>query len=125
MLGRIKLGHLGSREFAFARMAAVTVEWGPGGFAVVAFATKLSLDDLDHADLIGPGPHDKDIRMANFALKPDTMKPVREDYGWHLGLLGLPVHDNISVLGLGSGTWETDGDGGPKDRDQRKPQPEV
>jgi len=125
MLGRIKFGHLGRRKFALARMAAVTVERSPGGFAIVAFATKLPLDDLNHADLIGPGPHDKDIGVANFALKPNAMKPVREDHRGHLGLLGLPVHDNISVLSLGSGTGETDGDSSPKDRNQRKPPPEI
>jgi hypothetical protein len=96
-------------------MAAVTVERGPGSFTVVAFAAKLPLDDLNHADFIGSGPHDKDIRMANFALKPNAMKPVREDHGGHLGLFGLPVHDDIPVLSLGSGAGKTDGDRSPKD----------
>jgi hypothetical protein len=117
MLGGIKLWYLGCREFALAGMAAVAVEGGPGDLAIVAFATKLPLDDLDHADLIGSGPHDEDVGVANLTLKPDTMKPVREDHGGHLGLFGLPVHDNISVLRLGSGTGETDGDSGSKDRD--------
>jgi len=106
-------------------MAPVTVEGGPGNSTIVALATILPLDDLDHTDLIGPGPHHEDIWVADLALKPDAMKPVGEDHGWHLRLLGLPVHDNISILGPGSGTWKTDADGDAKDGDQGKEHSEM
>jgi hypothetical protein len=84
-------------------MAPVTIEGSPGNSTIVAFAAKLPFNDLDHADLIGTGPHHENIRMADLTLKPDAMKPVGKDHGGHLGLLGLPIHDDIPILGLGSG----------------------
>lgn len=106
-------------------MAPITVEGGPGDSTIVTFTAILPFNDLDHADLIGTGPHHEDIGVTDLALKPDAMKPVGEDHGRHLGLLGLPVHDDISILGLGSGTWETDADGYAKDGDQEKEQSKM
>jgi hypothetical protein len=81
----------------------------------MAFTTILPLDDLDHANLIGTGPHHEDIRVADLALKPDPMKPVGENHRGHLGLLSLPVHDNIPILGLGGGAWKANADGYAQD----------
>jgi hypothetical protein len=106
--GRIKFRHRGRCELAFSGMAPITVERSPGDPAIVAFPAILPLDDLDHRDLIGTGLHREDIRVADLAFKSDAMKPVGKDHGGHLGFLCLPVHDDITVLGTGDGTWDTD-----------------
>src|SRR5574341_2397449 len=88
----------GNRVLALAGGAAVAVQGSPRNSAVVALAAILALDDFDHGDLIGPGFHDKDVVVANLALEPDAVKPVREDHRRHFGLLGLAVHHDVAVL---------------------------
>jgi hypothetical protein len=81
-------------------MAPIAIEGSPGDSTVVTLSAKFPFNNFDHADLIGPGSHHENIRMADLTLEPDTMKPMGKDHGWHLGFLGLPVHDDIPILSL-------------------------
>lgn len=82
-------------------MAPVAINRRPGDAAVVAFAAEIAFDDLDHVDVVGALSHFKNGRMADFALEPDSMKPVGENDRRHSGFFGIMIKRDVAIFGLG------------------------
>jgi len=95
-----KSSGLRNRDIALSGMATIAINRRPGDTAIMAFAAKVTLDDLDHIDIIGALSHFEDSGVTDFAFKSDTMKPMREHNGGHPGLFGVMIQGDVAVFGL-------------------------
>ncbi len=82
-------------------MAPMTIERAPRNLAVVAFPAKLAIHNCSHRDIVTASAHFENIRMAHITGKPDSMKPVRENYRPHSLLFSSIVNYYISIFTMG------------------------
>jgi len=81
-------------------MTPVAVNGWPGDTTVMALPAEIALDDLDHVDIVRSLTHLKDGGMTNFALKPDSVEPVRKNNRRHSGLFSIMIQGDVAVFGF-------------------------
>ena len=81
-------------------MAPVAVNGRPSDTPVMAFSAEIPLDDLDHVDIVRSLTHLKDSGMANFAFKPDSMKPVWKNNRRHSRFFRIMIQGDVAVFGF-------------------------
>ena len=88
-----------SLQARFAAMAQIAGFRRPGYFPVMARTAILSLADLIHRDVIAARLRlEAKVYVADGALEPHSVKPMRK-YNWrHPFPLGLLVDDDVAVL---------------------------
>lgn len=65
-------------------MAQVTIFGSPCDLVVMAHATKLSIIDIRHPNIVGAYAHlEADLGVAYRAIVADAMEPVRENHRTH------------------------------------------
>jgi hypothetical protein len=87
-------------NIAFSGMTPVAVNGRPSDATVMAFAAEITLNDLNHVDIVCSLTHFKDRGVANFAFKPDSMEPVRKNNGGHPRFFSVMIQGNVTVLGF-------------------------
>lgn len=98
---------LSEREPVVRAVTPGAVDGLPGGLSVVAGGAEgPARRHTLHEDLVGPGFHPEDPRVAGLAGELNPVSPVGKDDGRESIALGGPIHHDIAIKRRGSGSRE-------------------
>jgi hypothetical protein len=81
-------------------MTNIAILYRPGYLAIMTGTTVLTIDNFQHIDLVTAGFHlEAEVGVTDLATETDTMKPVRKNHRAHAGLIGVIIHQHITILG--------------------------
>jgi hypothetical protein len=102
-------------------MAQNAVLHAPGDLTVVASATVLAIEDLQHVDVVPAGFElETQVAMADFAAETDPVEPVWKDDRTYPGIIRIVIDDDVPVLGNRIVPSRAEGDQHHRDGDGRE-----